>query len=153
MANSVNKVILVGRLGRDPEVRVTGSGQSVASFSVATNEKWTGKNGEPEERTEWHNIVAWGRLAELCKEYLNKGSQVYIEGRLQTREYEDKEKIKRKATEINAREVVFLTGRGQGKGGAEDTGSGGGERSYAGGGNRRPVGPAEPAVADDDIPF
>ncbi len=151
MANSVNKVILVGRLGKDPEVRVTGGGQSVASFSIATNEKWTGKNGEPEERTEWHNIVAWGKLAELCRDYLNKGSQVYLEGRLQTREYEDKDKIKRRTTEINAREVVFLSGRGQGKGGEE-----GGEKAYAsgGGGNRRaPVGPADPVIADDDIPF
>lgn len=148
MANSVNKVILVGRLGNDPEVRMTTGGQAVASFSVATNERWTGKNGEPEERTEWHRIVAWGRLAELCREYLQKGSQVYVEGRLQTREYEDKDRIKRRVTEINAREVVFLSGRGQGKGAPAP--EEGGEVSYA---SRRPVGPAEPAVADDDIPF
>lgn len=154
MANSVNKVILVGRLGKDPEVRVTGGGQSVASFSVATNERWTGKNGEPEERTEWHNIVAWGRLAELCRDYLNKGSQVYIEGRLQTREYEDKDKIKRRTTEINAREVVFLSSKGAGQSArADDYGEERGGGGYGGGGSRRPVGPAEPVVADDDIPF
>ena len=143
MANSVNKVILVGHLGRDPEVRVTGTGQSVCSFSVATNEKWTGKSGEREERTEWHNIVAWARLAELCRDFLSKGSQVYIEGRLQTREYEDKDGIKRRKTEINAREVVFLSSRGQG----------GGQSMSGGAARPAPVGPAEPAVADDDIPF
>ncbi len=150
MANSVNKVILVGRLGKDPEVRTTGNGNSVASFSIATNEKWTGKSGQAEERTEWHNIVAWGKLAELCGQYLQKGGQVYIEGRLQTREYDDKDGIKRRTTEINAREVVFLSSKG---GGARDDagsyGGGGGSRSYSGGG----VGPADPVVADDDIPF
>jgi single-strand DNA-binding protein len=150
MAGSVNKVILVGHLGRDPEVRVTGSGQSVASFSVATNEKWTGKTGQPEERTEWHNITAWGRLAELCRDYLKKGAQVYIEGRLQTREYEDKDKIKRRTTEVIAREVVFMgkgTGRAAG-GSADDEGT-----TYSGASPRKGVGPAEPAVADEDIPF
>ena len=94
--------------------------------------------------------TAWGRLAELCRDYLNKGSQVYIEGRLQTREYEDKDKIKRRTTEINAREVVFLSSKGSGAGGGRS------DDSYApsgGGGSRRPVGPAEPVVADDDIPF
>jgi single-strand DNA-binding protein len=149
MANSVNKVILVGRLGKDPEVRTTGNGTPVASFSIATNEKWTGKSGAAEEKTEWHNIVAWARLAELCRDYLTKGSQVYIEGRLQTREYEDKDGIKRRTTEINAREVVFLSTRAGGGGGrGEDTGGG----SYAGS-SYGGVGPAEPAVADDDIPF
>ncbi len=152
MSGSVNRVILVGRLGKDPEIRSTPSGTSVAKFSMATDERFTDRSGEKQERTEWHNIVAWGKLAELCRDYLNKGSQVYIEGRLQTREYEDKDKIKRRTTEINAREVVFLSGRGQGKGGEE----GGGEKAYAsgGGGNRRaPVGPADPVIADDDIPF
>jgi single-strand DNA-binding protein len=153
MANSVNKVILVGRLGKDPEVRVTGGGQSVASFSIATNERWTGKNGEPEERTEWHNIVAWGRLAELCRDYLNKGAQVYIEGRLQTREYEDKDKIKRRTTEINAREVVFLSSKGAGGSRGDEGGYDAGGYGGGGGGSRRSVGPAEPVVADDDIPF
>lgn len=151
MANSVNKAILVGRLGRDPEVRVTGGGQSVASFSIATNERWKDKNsGEFKERTEWHNIVAWGKLAELCRDYLSKGSQVYIEGRLQTREYEDKDKIKRRTTEINADEVVFLSAKGAGGSRSDDdyAPAGGGSR-----GGRGPVGPAEPVIADDDIPF
>lgn len=153
MANSVNKAILVGRLGRDPEVRVTGGGQSVASFSIATNERWKDKNsGEFKERTEWHNIVAWGKLAELCRDYLNKGSQVYIEGRLQTREYEDKEKQKRRTTEIVADEVVFLSAKGAGGGAARSDDD---FAQQGGGGNRGrgSVGPAEPAVADDDIPF
>jgi single-strand DNA-binding protein len=149
MAQSINKAILVGRLGRDPEVRVTGGGQSVASFSIATNEKWKDKqSGEWKERTEWHNITVWGKLAELCRDYLSKGSQVYVEGRLQTREYEDKDKIKRRTTEIVADEVVFLTAKGQGGGPRDEEYSGGG-----GGGARKSVGPAEPAVADDDIPF
>jgi single-strand DNA-binding protein len=146
MASSVNKVILVGRLGRDPEFRSTGTGKAVASFSVATSERWGGRGGsEAEERTEWHNIVVWERLAELCRDYLHKGSQVYIEGRLQTREYDDKEGIKRRATEIVAREVVFLSGRGQGR---SDDDSGEFSRPA-----RNPVGPAAPALADDDIPF
>lgn len=150
MANSVNKATLIGHLGRDPELRATSSGQSVTSFSIATNEKWTSKSGTPEERTEWHNIVAWGRLAEICSEFLTKGSQVYVEGRLQTREFTDKDGNNRQRTEINAREVVFLGGKGAGQG--RDF-SGGGDGGYSGGG-ARPVGPAaQPAVADDDIPF
>ncbi len=157
MANSVNKVIIVGRLGRDPELRSTQSGQAVASFSIATNERWTGKNGEPEERTEWHNIVVWGRQAELCRDYLAKGSQVYLEGRLQTREYTDRDGNQRKATEIVARDIVFLSGRGQGGGGGGGSyggSDGGDDREYAPSAPRRgSVGPAEPAVADDDIPF
>lgn len=111
---SVNKVILVGNLGRDPELRYTQSGQAVANFTLATTERFSNREGERQERTEWHRIVAWGRTAELCAQYLAKGRSVYIEGRLQTREWEDKEGQKRRTTEITAQSVQFLGGRGQG---------------------------------------
>ncbi len=109
----VNKVILVGHLGRDPELRYTQSGQPVANFTLATSESYSKRDGEREERTEWHRIVAWGRLAEICAEYLSKGRQVYIEGRIQTREWEDREGEKRRTTEIVAREMQMLGRRGE----------------------------------------
>ena len=139
---SVNKVILVGNLGRDPELRYTQQGQAVANFTLATNENWTSKSGEREERTEWHRVVAWGRTAELCAEYLAKGRTVYVEGRLQTREWEDREGQKRRTTEIVAQTVQFLGGRG-GAGG----GGGRGPRSQDEPPNEAPRPP------DDDIPF
>jgi single-strand DNA-binding protein len=105
---SVNKVILVGNLGAEPEVRYTPSGKAVASFNLATREQWTGKDGEKGEKTEWHRIVAWARLGEICGEYLHKGSQVYIEGRLQTRTWEDREGNKRSTTEIVAQTMQML---------------------------------------------
>ena len=105
---SVNKAIIVGNLGRDPEMRYTQSNTPVATFSVATTDQWTDKNGERQERTEWHRVVAWARLAEICGQYLQKGKQVYIEGRLQTREWEDKDGQKRYTTEIVAREMQML---------------------------------------------
>ncbi len=108
----VNKVILVGRLGQDPEIRYTTNGTAVANFSVATSENWTNKEGQKEERTEWHRVVAWARLAELCGEYLSKGRQVYVEGRLQTRSYQDRDGNKRYITEIRADTVQFLDSRG-----------------------------------------
>lgn len=106
---SINKVILIGRLGGAPELRYTANGKAVASFKVATNEQWTGKDGEKEERTEWHRIVAWGRLGEICGEYLKKGTQVYLEGRIQTRSWEDKEGVKRYTTEIVAQTMQMLS--------------------------------------------
>ena len=106
--SGINKVILIGRLGQDPEVRYTPSGQAVANFSMATSENWTGKDGQKQERTEWHRIVVWGRLAELCKDYLRKGRQVYIDGKLQTRSWDDKDGKKRYTTEIIANTVQFL---------------------------------------------
>jgi single-strand DNA-binding protein len=109
----VNKVILVGHLGRDPELRYTQNGQAVANFSMATTESYAKRDGEREDRTEWHRIVAWGRLAEICAEYLSKGRQVYIEGRIQTREWEDREGEKRRTTEIVAREMQMLGRRGE----------------------------------------
>lgn len=119
--SGVNKVILVGNLGKDPEVRFTPGGQAVANFSVATNEAWTDKDGKKQERTEWHRIVVWGKQAELCGQYLTKGRQVYLEGRLQTREYE-KDGQKKYSTEVVANQVVFLAGD-KGKAKADDFGS------------------------------
>ena len=112
----VNKVILVGNLGRDPELRRTQSGSSVASFSLATTERWSDKSGERKDRTEWHNIVAWGKLADLANQYLKKGRSVYIEGRITNRSWDDKDGNKRYKTEIVANQIQFLGSPG-------DTGS------------------------------
>jgi single-strand DNA-binding protein len=106
----VNKVIIVGRLGTDPEVKTITGGQTVAKLSVATSENWTDKEGQKQERTEWHRIVVWGKLAELCGRYLSKGRQVYLEGRLQTRSWEDQQGQKRYTTEIVANTIQFLGG-------------------------------------------
>lgn len=111
---SVNKAIIVGNLGKNPEVRSTQSGKWVASFSVATAEKWKGRDGQTQEKTEWHNIVAWGKLAEIVGQYLVKGSQVYIEGRLQTRSWEDKDGNTRYMTEIVANTMQMLGRKGEG---------------------------------------
>lgn len=107
---SVNKVILVGRLGQNPEVRYTPSGAAVANFSIATNESWTDKSGQKQERTEWHKIVVWGKQAELCAQYLAKGRQCYLEGRLQTRQWQDKDNQTKYTTEVQAQTVQFLGG-------------------------------------------
>lgn len=111
----VNKVIIVGRLGADPELKAVGNGQSVARLNIATSENWTGKDGQKQERTEWHRVVVWGRQAENCGKHLAKGRQVYIEGRLQTRSWEDQTGQKRYTTEIVANVVQFL-GAGSGAG-------------------------------------
>jgi len=107
---SLNKAILIGHLGRDPEVRYTPNGTAVANFSLATSERWTDNSGDKKERTEWHRIVAFGKLGEICGEYLSKGRQVYIEGRIQTRDWEDKEGVKRYTTEIVANQMLMLGG-------------------------------------------
>lgn len=117
---SVNKVILIGNLGADPETRVTGGGQKVANFNIATTERWNDKSGQKQEKTEWHRIVVWGPQADNCAQYLSKGRQVYIEGRLQTRQWDDKEGNKRYTTEVVAQRVQFLGGPG----GERRTGSG-----------------------------
>ena len=110
----INKVILVGRLGKDPEVRYTPSGVAVANFSIATSEEWKDKNtGEKQERTEWHKIVAWRRLGEICGEYLHKGREVYIEGKLQTRPWEDRDGNKRYTTEVVANVMQMLGAAGK----------------------------------------
>lgn len=110
--SSVNKVILIGRLGRDPEVKFTQSGSAVCNFSMATDESWKDKSGEKQSKTEWHNIVVWGKLAEICGQYLTKGKQVYVSGRIQTREWDDKDGNKRKTTEIVASEMTMLGDKG-----------------------------------------
>lgn len=114
----VNKVILIGNLGRDPELRRISNGNSVASFPIATTERWNDKNGERQERTEWHNIVVWGKLADLANQYLKKGQPVYIEGKITTNSWEDKDGIKRYKTEISANQMQFL-----GKGGTDNVDS------------------------------
>ena len=142
----VNKVTIIGNVGSDPEMKYTASGTAVANFSVATNESWTGKDGQKQERTEWHRIVAWARLAEICGQYLSKGKPVYIEGSLQTRKWEDKDGNTRYTTEINARDIQFLD-------------SGGREGGQDGGGRTENRPANEPVVdipdneMDDDIPF
>jgi single-strand DNA-binding protein len=113
---SVNKVILVGNVGRDPELRYTPGGAAVAQFSLATTENWTAKTGEKQERTEWHRVVVWGKMAEIVNQYVKKGRQVYVEGSLQTRQWDDRNGQKRTTTEVKALQVVFL-GRAEGGGG------------------------------------
>ena len=147
----VNKVILIGNLGADPEVRFTGSGQAVASFNIATSERWKDQSGNPQERTEWHRIVVWGKQAELCKEYLSKGRTVYIEGRLQTRDWTDKEGHKRYTTEVVSQRVQFLGGGSQGGAGRASAGSSGSGSGGSGGGETGMPGFDSPP--DDDIPF
>jgi len=139
----INKVILIGRLGSDPEVRYTPSGVAVANFNIATSEEWKDKDsGEKKERTEWHRIVAWRRLGEICGEYLSKGKQVYIEGRLQTRDWEDRDGNKRYTTEIVATDVQFL--------GARDSSESAKPRSTS---STDYQGIPAQGPADDDIPF
>jgi single-strand DNA-binding protein len=159
---SVNKVILVGRLGRDPETRYTGGGQAVANFSVATDESYKDKNGERQKRTEWHRITAWGKLAEICQQYLKKGTMVYIEGRIQSREWQDKEGQKRTSFDIVANTMKMLSSRGD----AAAASAGGGASSRSSGDDfETHAAPAEdsyggnapassgPEISDEDIPF
>ena len=115
MAGSINKVILIGRLGRDPEMRFTPAGKAVTNFTMATSETWKDDSGERQERTEWHRIVMWGKMAELADKHLSKGSQVYIEGKISTKEWTDKEGVKRYTTEIVASHMTFLGEKGEGK--------------------------------------
>jgi single-strand DNA-binding protein len=139
---SVNKVILIGNLGRDPEVRYTQNGTAVANFTLATNEVWTDKGGERQERTEWHRIVVWGKQAEIVREHLAKGKQVYVEGSLQTRQWDDREGNKRTTVEIKASRVVML-GRpepGESRPAVERAG-------------QEVVGEEPAAPPEDDIPF
>ena len=144
----INKAIIVGRLGRDPEVRYTPDGTAVANFSVATSEEWKDKaTGEKRDKFEWHRIVACRRLGEVCGEYLSKGRQVYIEGRIQTRDWEDKDGNKRYTTEIVADKMQMLGSRND-FGGSQGAAQGGGARPQ----NSAP-GPAYSDMGDDDIPF
>jgi single-strand DNA-binding protein len=162
---SVNKVMLVGNLGRDPETRYTGGGQAVANFSVATSETYKDKNGERQKRTEWHKIVVWGKLAEIAQQYLKKGSLVFIEGRIQSREWQDKEGQKRTSFEIVASNFRMLGSRAEGAaaGGGAAARSGGddleshaapADDSYSGGGSGSgATSGGAPEISDEDIPF
>jgi len=141
---SLNTVMLIGNLGKDPEVRFTGSGRAVARFPLATSEVWNDAEGQRQERTEWHNIVVWGKQAETCGQYLAKGRQVFIEGSVRSRQYDDKEGNKRYITEIIAQRVQFLGGGGErGRGGEARGGSM----------SEEPPGGAPGTAEDDDIPF
>jgi single-strand DNA-binding protein len=156
MAGGVNKAILVGNLGSDPEMRYTPSGQGVCEFRVATNESWNDKNGQRQERTEWHRIIVWGKRAEVCSKYLSKGRSVYVEGRIQTRTYDDKEGNKRYITEIVAQDVQFLGGGGRdgdrATQGNEPTPPS--EGDFIGGGSYgNGAGSGTAGGPDDDIPF
>jgi single-strand DNA-binding protein len=149
---SVNKVILVGNLGRDAELRYTPGGAAVATINMATTEVWNDKGGQRQEKTEWHRVVLWGKSAESLAEYLTKGKQIYVEGRLQTRQWDDKDGNKRYTTEIRGDRIVLLGGgRGAGGGAAGAASRGGGEDS-TGGHAPGPEPSAEP-LTDDDIPF
>ena len=149
---SVNRVILVGNLGRDPELRYIPSGQAVANFTLATNDRWRDKEGNNQERTEWHRIVVWGKSAENCAQYLQKGRSVYIEGRLQTREWEDKDGNKRQTTETIAQTVQFLGGRG-GAGGGGGAEPGGGPSRDSGSSGAGAGGGESSAPPSNDVPF
>jgi single-strand DNA-binding protein len=152
---SVNKVILVGNLGRDAELRYTPGGAAVATLNMATTEVWNDKGGQRQEKTEWHRVVFWGKVAESLTEYLTKGKQVYVEGRLETRQWNDKDGNKRYTTEIKGDKIVLLGGGGGGggrggggmpRGGGEDSMGGGAQPSH---GAEMP----EQPLTDDDIPF
>ncbi len=163
----VNKVILLGHLGADPEIRYAASGNAIANFRIATSENWKDRDGNKQERTEWHRIVTFGKLAEICGEYLNKGKQVYLEGRIQTRSWDDRDGNKRYTTEIVCDQMQMLGRGGDGGGGGQRSGGGGqgnqggsgGEGGYGGGaqgnqggGGAPPSGPDE-APDFEDIPF
>jgi single-strand DNA-binding protein len=146
---SVNKVILVGNLGRDAELRYTPGGAAIATLNMATTEVWNDKQGQRQEKTEWHRVILWGKQAESLQEYLTKGKQIYVEGRLQTRQWDDKDGNKRYTTEVKADRITLLGGGGGGSrgGGMMDRGA---SSSHGGGGMDEP--PIEP-ITDDDIPF
>jgi single-strand DNA-binding protein len=155
---SLNKVMLLGNLGRDPEVRYTAAGKAVATFTVATSFSWRGQDGNDQERTEWHRVVAWGRLGEICGEYLGKGRQVYIEGRIQSRDWEDQDGNKRTTVEIIANDMIMLGGgssQGQGRPRDDnrrrpDSGAGRSQHESSRKGDDRSHYPPPP---EDDIPF
>jgi single-strand DNA-binding protein len=159
---SVNKVILVGRLGRDPETRYTGGGQAVANFSVATDETYKDRNGERQKRTEWHRITVWGKQAEIAQQYLKKGSLVFIEGRIQSREWQDKEGQKRTSYDIIANNFRMLGGRADSAAAGASAGAVGGGAPRGGedfdaagsASHDEPAAPgAGPEISDEDIPF
>lgn len=141
MARSVNKVMLIGNLGDEPELRHTDGGTAVCNMSLATNESYTDQDGNEVQQTEWHDVVAWGRLGEICEEYLSKGSQVYFEGTLRTREWEDRDGNTRYSTEVKALDMMFLDSNRQGQGGRQGGGTASGSGSSPSGGGQ-PGGPS-----------
>lgn len=145
MGKHLNKVILIGNLGRDPDVKFTDSGRAVCNFSVATNEKWKDREGNQQERTEWHKIVAWGKLAEICGEYLSKGKMVYIEGSIQSRKWEDRDGAERTTYEIKAWSMIMLGGR-------SDSDSQGDNQGGDDSSNDSPPPPPDYGP-EDDVPF
>ena len=151
MARGVNKVILVGRIGKDPEVRYTASGSAIIQFSVATNEPFRGDDGKWEERAEWHRVVAFDRLAETCSQLLSKGRLVYVEGKLRTRQWEDQQGVKRYTTEINARDIQVLDAAGQARQ-SESIVTGESGQSASGRSMSAELPPAD-GPPEDDIPF
>ncbi|MCR5884769.1 single-stranded DNA-binding protein [Rhizobacter sp. J219] len=164
---SINKVIIIGNLGKDPEVRYTPNGSAVCNITVATSRQWKDKNsGEKQEETEWHRIVFFDRMAEIAGEYLKKGRPVYVEGRLKTRKWTDKDGVEKYTTEIMAENMQLLGGREGGGGGGDEGGGGGYSRGSQGGGGERSAPASRPAASkpaaksstgfddmDDDIPF
>ncbi|MEK7606918.1 MAG: single-stranded DNA-binding protein [Patescibacteria group bacterium] len=152
----LNKAMIIGNMTRDPEVRAIPNGQSVCSFSLATNRSWTDAAGQKQEQAEFHNIVAWGKLAEICGQYLTKGRKVYIEGRLQTREWETQEGVKRNRTEIVAENMIILD-RGQGQGGPRPAGQANPFAPAANQSNSIPTAPAtdnpDDTIKVENIPF
>lgn len=150
MSRSVNKVILLGNLGKNPELKMTASGIPVVNFSLATSDRWKDKNsGELQEKTEWHNLVCWNKLAETASKYLTKGSSVYVEGRLQTRSWDDKEGRKHYTTEVVVNELVMIGGRPGGARAAAATAPSGADEDAL---EQRPGG-SQPEITDDDLPF
>lgn len=163
MARSLNKAMLIGNVGQDPEIRTIPNGARVAQFSVATSRRWNDKNGQQQEKTEWHRIVAWERLVEIIERYVKKGDRIYVEGEIEYRQYQDKDGVTKYSTEIRAREVVLLGSKGDGGGGgdwdrggsrpaasaARTGGGGGGGKS----GSDYDDFQAPPFEEDDDLPF
>ena len=159
MAKGVNKVFLLGNVGKDPEIRATAGGMTIASFTLATADRQKGQDGQWADKTEWHNLVAFQRTAEIVRDYVKKGTQVFVEGKIQTRSWDDKESGQKKyRTEILVNELSLLGGRGESSGGGRSEGTGGYSRSNTasyGGGQSAPSQPdyADQGITDDDIPF
>ena len=153
---SLNKAMLIGRLGKDPELRYTKSGSAVANFTMATDETYKDSQGNRQERTEWHSIVAWGKLADFVQNYLKKGREVYVEGRIQTRDYTDKENVKRYKTEVVAQTIRFVGPKPDGAAaprGSDEEGGGRSAPSRGGGGGQGGPPPRDEEFIEDDIPF
>jgi single-strand DNA-binding protein len=166
VARSLNKAMLIGNLGSDPEIRTIPSGARVAQFSLATSRRWNDKNGQPQEKTEWHRIVVWERLVDIVERYVKKGDKLYVEGEIEYRQYQDKDGVTKYSTEIRAREILLLGGKGEGEGGgggswergssrpaASRAGAGGGGGGGGRGGSDYDDFQAPPLEDDDDLPF